>query len=82
MGWILSLVSLPKLIAGIGAVLALVMGVLGIRKSGNDSVLAKQARDAARRSEAGRKAAGKARAQIDAGKTPEDIARENDGKWQ
>jgi hypothetical protein len=81
MTWILSLVSLPKLIAGIGALLLFVLGALGLRKGGKDALRAQQAKDAAKRSEAGRSAAGKAKAKIDAGKTPEDIVKGHDAKW-
>ena len=37
MTWLLSLISMPKLLAGIGALVGLVLGVLGIRKSGKDA---------------------------------------------
>ncbi|MEN9924698.1 MAG: hypothetical protein RL268_824 [Pseudomonadota bacterium] len=82
MTWLLSLISLPKLIAGLGALVALVAGILGIRKSGKDAALAKQAKDTLKRTDAGRQAVADAKRRADDGESPEEIARKNDGEWQ
>ena len=64
-----------------GLALALLAAFGAGRREGRISGRAKASEDALKRADAGRKAAGKAKAKIDAGKTPEEIARENDGRW-
>lgn len=51
------------------------------RREGRQRAAQKAAEDALKRTEKGRAAVGKAKAKLDAGKTPEEIVRENDGKW-
>jgi hypothetical protein len=68
-----------------GAVVALV-GLVAAWLSGKRSHAVKAEnnglRETAKQDEAGRKGEAKAKADLKAGKTPEEIVRANDGKWQ
>lgn len=48
---------------------------------GRDRAKRKAAEDAAQRADKGRQGAAKAQQDLKDGKTPEDIVRDNDGKW-
>lgn len=67
----------PYIIAAGGAVVAFFLA----RKGGKDAVEADIAKDAAKRADAGRSAQAKAQKDIAAGKTPEQVVRDNDGAW-
>lgn len=69
--------------AAFALIKVVIIAIIGLfaRKSGKDAVLAGQAKDAARRSEEGRKAAGQAAQDIRGGKAPDDVLRANDGDW-
>ncbi len=69
-------------LAGLGALL---LGVLGIYRRGKADQRRETALEAAERmgkaAEAGRKAETKARKDMAAGATPDDVLRRNDGEW-
>ena len=58
-----------------------VVGPLTAFMWGSDRAKRKAAEDAAQRADEGRKGAQEAQKKLDEGKTPEQIVRENDGKW-
>lgn len=60
--------------------LVFIMGFF-VRKSGKDAILSGQAKDAAKRSENGRQAAGKAHRELQGGKSPDDVVDGNSDKW-
>ena len=68
----------PYIVGGVGIIAVM----LGLRKGGADSVRAKTAKDTATRTDKGRKAVADANADLAEGQTPEQIARNNDGKWK
>lgn len=71
-----------KLYAIIAAFFGAIATLFTARKSGKDAVIASQAKDAAKRTEKGRKAAGKARDDLRDGKSPDEVVRGNDGAWE
>lgn len=60
---------------------AAVVGAALLWLGGGRAARNKGIADAAKRSEAGRKAATRARDKIAGGESPEELARKNDGKW-
>lgn len=52
------------------------------RQGGGQAVKKRAAEDTIKRAEKGRKGAAKAKGRLDAGESPEDVARKNDGRWQ
>ena len=74
----------------LGAIIAAVVGIGGLWfASGRSATVKAQDKRAADDAKAereaadgGRAGAAKAKAALDAGKTPEQIVRDNDGKWQ
>lgn len=65
----------------IGAIGAVVVA-LGLRKSGKNAVLVKQAKEVMASIDRGRRAQTKAATDLREGKTPEQVVRDNDGRWQ
>jgi len=65
----------------VGAIGAVVVA-LGLRQSGKNAVLAKQAKEVMASIDRGRKAQTKAASALRGGKSPEQVVRDNDGKWQ
>lgn len=69
------------LYAILAAVVAAVGALLFARRSGVKAERGKQAIETVKRTEAGRKGAAKAVDKLAKGKTPAEIKRENDAKW-
>lgn len=65
-------------IAGLGALL---FGAWRLWRGGKKAAKGEMAVETLKRGEAGRKSAAAAKADLAKGKTPEEIVRENDGKW-
>jgi hypothetical protein len=65
----------------LGGALVVWRAVAGIRKAERDKIENAQLRDTLKRTDAGRSAAQKAQQEIRKGKSPEEVARENDGRW-
>lgn len=57
------------------------LSAFGMFQWGRDRARRKAAEDAAQRAEKGRQGAAEAQQDLKDGKTPEDIVRDNDGKW-
>lgn len=72
----------PYIIAAVAALL----GILGLRRGAVVSDRRKREtealKDRIKRTDAGRAAAEKARREVEAGKSPDDVVRKNDGRWQ
>ena len=71
----------PYIAAGVTALLAFAGMWLKAGSAANDRLLRKQAEDAAKKTDKGRREQAKAGDDLRDGKTPEDIVRENDQKW-
>lgn len=70
-------------VAAAGGALAIVIGAyLKGASAARNKLRAAQADDAIKRAAKGREAVSKARRGTEAGESPEDIVRQNDGRWQ
>lgn len=69
-------------IARLLAALSRLVGPLAGFMWGRERTKRRQAEDSAKRAEKGRQGAAEAQDKLDEGKTPEQIVRENDGKWR
>lgn len=71
-----------RLFLALFGALSRLMGPITAFMWGRDRTKRKAAEDAAQRADEGRKGAAEAKQDLKDGKTPEQIVRENDGKWQ
>lgn len=71
----------PYLVAGVGALIGAVTLYFKARAGANRDRDLRTAKDTLKGIKAGTKGAAKAKADLAAGKSPEDIVRANDGAW-
>ena len=82
LGWLIP-GWLKRGVAWAVAGLLFILGAWGAgRRDGGQAAKKRAAEDTIKRTEKGRKGAAKAKGRLDAGESPEDVARKNDGRWQ